>query len=741
MRWLIALAFSFCVASCTTRASSPRDLVRLAGLKQRVEILRDRWGVPHIFAQNADDLFFANGYINARDRLFQIDLWRRVGTGRLAEVLGPEHIARDRTARLFRFRGDWEQEWASYSSDTWQIARAFTDGINAYITSLAGQWPEEFRRAGYAPGKWAPEDITARIAGLSISRNVISEIRHAQDVARFGAAVAGRHLLLQPPVALSPAPGVNLADITPEIVRELMLVLSGSPFDQGSNNWAVDGSRSASGKPLLAADPHRGLEIPSLRRTIHLVAPGWNAIGAGEPALPGIALGHNEHLAFGFTITGTDQQDLYIERLNSSNPDEYWHNGAWRRMTILRENIGVKGKAGGESVELRYTVHGPVVYQDRFRRHAYALRWAGLEPGGAGYLAALAAARAKNWSEFRAALARYKVPAENMVYADTSGNIGFAVAGLTPIRTNSSGLLPVPGSGEYDWSGYLPAEQLPAVFNPASRFVATANNDIRPPGYPHLLTHEWAPPYRAHRAGEMLSEPRKFTVSDFERMQYDVQSIPARRFQAVLKRWRPSAGRLAQVTERMLRWDARIAADSPEALIFEIWWSRLGPELFGAALGARTDPELVLRRLEAATDLSALRGTLETTLSIIDRGIGSDMSGWQWGRLNRLIFHHPLDYDRFSRGPLPRSGDAYTLNASGGNGLQYGEGASYRQVIDLADWDRSTMTNAPGEVGDPSSRHYDDLLEDWSSGRYHPMLFTRKAIEAAAVERILLEPR
>jgi penicillin G amidase len=738
----IVLAGCCCLlVSCTTTVAGSSDTIRLSGLKHRVEILRDRWGMPHIFAQNQDDLFFANGYINARDRLFQLDLWRRVGTGRLAEVLGPQHVGRDRTARLFRFRGNWHDEWASYSPDTWQVARAFTSGINAFIGSLAGKWPEEFRIAGYAPGYWAPEDITARIAGLSISRNLVSEIRYAQDVVRFGPAVLSRHITFDPPASLTPPAGVNLADVTYDVVRDFMVLLSGSPFSQGSNNWAVDGTKSATGKPLLAADPHRGLEIPSLRRTIHLVAPGWNVIGAGEPALPGIALGHNEQIAFGFTITGTDQQDLYVERLNPGNADEYWHNGSWRRMNVVRETITVKGKTAGESVELRYTVHGPVLYQDRFQRNAYALRWVGFEPGGAGYLAALAAARAKNWDEFRAALRRYKVPAENMVYADTSGNIGLAVAGLTPVRKAHTGLLPVAGTGEFEWAGYLPADQLPAVFNPPSHVVATANNDIRPPGYSHVLTYEWGAPYRAQRASELLAPARKFSVPDFERMQYDVVSIPARRFQAVLRRWRPPAGRLAEITDRVRRWDAAVAADSAEAIVFEIWFSQLGTALFGDALGVRTETELVLRRLESAADLSVLRATLESTLRVIERGLGSDMSRWRWASANRLLFRHPLGQEKYNRGPLPRAGDSYTLNASGGNGLQYGEGASYRQVLDLADWDRSTMTNAPGEVGNPGSRHYDDLLPDWQAGRYHPMLYTRKAIEAATTERIMLEPR
>ena len=731
-----ALFASVLLWGCAGQAGSDSETVRLRGLRERVEILRDRWGVPHVYAGNQEDLFRANGYINARDRLFQIDLWRRAGTGRLAEVLGPKHVPRDRMARLFVYRGDWNREWESYSPDAREIVRAFADGINEYIASLDGRWPEEFSVAGYAPGNWTPEDVVARIAGLSISRNLVSEVVRAQEVARAGARRVAELQLFDSPALLAAAPGLNPAAIPLDAVRDFSLLLSGTPFAQGSNNWAVDGSRSATGKPLLAADPHRSLEIPALRRTIHLVAPGWNAIGAGEPALPGIALGHNDQIAFGFTITGTDQQDVYIERLNPERPDEYWHNGGWKRMTVVRETVPVKGSPAGETVELRFTVHGPVIHQDS--RRAFALRWVGAEPGGAGYLGALAAARAKNWTEFRAAMARYKVPSETMVYADRAGNIGLIVAGLTPLRRAHSGLLPVPGTGEWDWAGFLTQDDMPAAFNPPSHFVASANHDIRPPGYRHVLTHEWGMPYRYQRAVELLSEPRKFTVQDFERMQYDVVSIPARRFQAVLRRWRPPAGRMTEVRERMLAWDARIAADSPEALIFEIWFARLSAALASAPV--RTETEAILRAVESLRDFAALEKTLTSTLRDLGSALGQDIDRWHWGAGNRILFHHPLHSDRYSRGPFPRAGDAYTLNAAGGNGMVNGEGASYRQVIDLADWDRSTMTNAPGEGGSPSSPHYDDLLDDWRSGRYHPLPFSRKAVEAATVERIVLVP-
>ncbi len=707
--------------------------VRVPGLKQPVEILRDRWGVPHIYAKNTDDLFLANGYINARDRLFQLDTWRRIGTGKLAEVLGPQSIPRDRMARLFRYRGDWNAEWQSYSPDARQIVTAFTNGINAYIKSLNGVRTMEFRAAGYDPDLWTPEDCLARVAGLSISRNVVHEVTRAQQVAQGGLSAALENDLLFPKPNLTMPPGVNLADITYEVVREFSGLMTAPVFGQGSNNWVVDGMRTASGKPLLASDPHRALEVPSLRKTVHLVAPGWNVMGAGEPALPGIALGHNENIAFGFTITGTDQQDLYVEKLNPKNSDEYWYQGAWKAVAIERSKIAVKGSSPRE-VELRFTIHGPILYEDRAHQRAYALRWVGTEPGGAGYLAMLSGARAKNWAEFRAALSRFKVPSENMVYADSAGNIGFVVAGAAPVRKNWTGLLPVPGGGEFEWSGYIPAEQMPASFNPAKHFLASANNNILPPGYGKILTYEWGLPFRVQRVEELLAGAKKFQVPDFEAMQQDVLSIPARRFQAVLKRWKPAPGVQTAAVQRILNWDARLTAESVPALIYEIWLAKLT-----VAFAPATNLELLLRKMEGLASYTVLASTLNEAIAEMTRFLGANMDGWQWARASQIQFRHPLNNRQWDRGPIVRPGDPNTINASAGGRAQP-SGASYRQVIDLADWDRSTMTNAPGESGDPGSPHYSDLLNDWSAGRYHPMPFTRKAVEAATTERILLTP-
>lgn len=714
--------------------------IAVAGLKERVEVLRDRWGVPHIYAGNAHDLFFAQGYIAAQDRLWQIDLWRRIGAGKLAEALGPSALGRDRLARAVRYRGDWQAEWRSYGPDTQAIASAFTNGINAYIRSLKGERPVEFRVGGYDPGLWTPEDCTARIAGLLMTRNLTREVARALDARRFGLPVLARYLRPDPAISLEIPAGLDLGDVSADILTEYNQAIGPVRFgDEGSNNWVVDGALTASGKPLLANDPHRPVQLPSLRKTVHLVAPGWNVIGAGEPALPGVALGHNERVAFGFTIVGIDQQDLYVEQINPENPGEYLYRGAWRKFEVERQSVAVKGRPHPETVELRYTIHGPVIHEDHVRRRAYALRWVGSEPGTAGYLAALALARAGNWAEFRNALKRYKVPSENIVYADVDGNIGWQAAGLTPVRPNWPGLFPVPGhTGQYEWSGFRPLRELPSSYNPPRHWIATANHNILPQGYTVPLGYEWAPPFRYLRIQEMLSAGRRFSVADFERMQQDVVSLPARRFQAVLRKWK-APDRARDAVRQLLDWDATLTTGSAAAALYEVWMARLPAALFGKELGARVDVQATLEKLEAGAQEQGLTASFDAAIAELEKLLGADRRSWSWGRLHQVRFRHPIP-GVAGAGEFARPGDANTVNATGGSGFLQTAGASYRQIIDLSDWDRSVMTNTPGESGDPRSPHYADLAADWAAGKYHPMPFTRRAVEAATTERTRLIP-
>jgi penicillin amidase len=716
--------------------------VKLPGLKQPVEILRDQWGVPHIYAQNQDDLFFAQGYMAARDRLFQLDLWRRQGTGKLAEVLGPDFVERDRTALLLRFRGDWQKEWPSYSPDSWNIVSAFVRGINAYIQHPGRKLTAEFRKLGFQPGLWHPNDVVSRMAVFSMMNNILSEAGRARLLDTHGAAAIEKWLPTDPPVKLEIPRELNLKEIRTSALATFDEATDAvDDVTQGSNNWVIGPKLSATGKPLLASDPHRAFQIPSLRRTVHLVAPGWNAFGSGEPALPGIALGHNETIGFGFTITGTDQQDLYVEQLHPSDPTQYLYKGQWRRLETERHAIAVKGEKP-RIVETQYTLHGPVVGIDLALRRAFVMRWVGAEPGTAGYLAGLALARARNWPEFCKAVDRFKAPAENLVYADTTGHIGFAVTGLTPIRRNWSGLLPVPGhTGEYEWQGFLPPDQLPRALDPPANFFASANNNILPPNFKHTLQYEWAPSFRVDRISQQIRSRRAWTLDAMQALQLDIESPPAKRLLAIARKWTPAPGtKSAAALPLLLQWNGQMAKDSPAAAIFLMWLSRLTAAIVENPPGLAASVELTLKSLETKPRPDLLAKTLDATITEFENALGPDKSRWRYGNLHFLYLKHPAVEKAFDRGPIPLGGDASTINVAAGPGFRASVGASFRMLLDFADWDRSRMTNLPGESGDPDSPHYADLIDDWANGRYHPMPFTRKAVEAAARERIRLIP-
>jgi penicillin G amidase len=476
--------------------STTTGKLQLPGLQGAVEVLRDRWGVPHIYARNQHDLFFAQGFVAAQDRLFQMELWKRAGQGRLAEVLGPSALPRDIAARLLRYRGSMEAEYQSYAPDTREILVAFTDGINAYIRrGLAANGPGlpvEFQMAGFRPEYWKPEDCLTRMATLSVTGNAPEELAFAQLVSLLGPKKAAALQDFDPPTTLDAPADEDLSGLSPSLIAGFVGTDSRIEFPanfQGSNNWTVSGKMTQSGKPLLANDPHRTIALPSLRYIVHLTAPGWDVVGATEPALPGVSIGHNQDIAWGLTVFPIDQEDLFLEALNPRNPNEYRTATGWATMRVEREVFYIKD---GEDVseELKFTVHGPVLWQDGKR--ALALHWVGAEPGTAPYLTGISVDRAHNWQEFLAAMARWKTPPENLVYADRNGNIGEESAGLTPLRKKGNGLLPVPGWADFEWAGFVPFSQLPRQFNPQREFIATANNKTIPPNYPYKVGFVWS---------------------------------------------------------------------------------------------------------------------------------------------------------------------------------------------------------------------------------------------------------
>ena len=565
--------------------------LRVNGLQKPVKVLRDAWGIAHIYAESQNDLFFAQGFTAAQDRLWQMELWRRTGEGKLAEVLGPSAIERDRFARLVRYRGDMKAEYESYAPDAKSIIEAFVRGVNAQIEVCKDNLPIEFQLTNTRPEPWTPEVCLTRMAGYVMTRNASTEITRAQLAREFGTAFVDEWMPAEPARKLEIPAGLDLAGIDNKILagasaagREVTFGQTTPNPNDGSNNWVIDGKLSATGKPLLANDPHRQIALPSLRYLVHLNAPGWNVIGAGEPSLPGVAAGHNERVGFGFTIVGIDQQDLYVEEINPANPNEYKYRGQWQAMRVEREQLKVKGEAQPRSLELKFTVHGPVLYEDAARHRAFALKWVGSEPGTAGYLASLTLDRVQNWKEFLKALERWKVPSENLVYADVDGNIGWVAAGMSPIRKNWSGMLPVPGDGRFEWQGFLPVKDLPQAFNPAKHFIATANHNILPPGYKHELGYEWSNPLRFLRIEEVLraAGTNKFSVADFERLQHDDTSLQARDLIALLREVKDVPAAIQPYVELLTKWDGRLSKDSAAAALFEYWLPTLAPAVFKA---------------------------------------------------------------------------------------------------------------------------------------------------------------
>jgi len=731
----------------------------LPGIDAPVEILRDAWGVPHIYAASTPDLFFAQGFVAAQDRLYQMEIWRRSGTGELSEVFGIEYVERDRVARLLRYRGDLEAEWRSYGKQTQCIVEAFTRGVNAYVKHCGDRLPLEFTLLDFRPGVWKPEHCLQRAPAVPIAFNAVQEVARAEMISTIGLEATMKYLPTDPPRVPILDPKLDLDGIDSSILAALAPDprVPHAPNADGSNTWAVDGTLSSTGKPLLASDPHRPLLLPSLRYVSHLVAPGWDVVGAGEPSLPGIALGHNDRIAFGFTVVQFDQTDLYVETTASHDQRKYLRGHAWTDFTIETERISVRGRAEPVEVTLKLTHHGPIIWEDPGSSRAIALRWAGADPGAAPYLGCLEVDQARDWEGFRTALQAWRMPSESMSYADVGNNIGWITTGFLPIRKTWDGLLPVSGrSGEHEWAGFRTIDELPQAYNPPNHFIATANNNIIPQDYPYDVAFDWHAPYRIQRINAALGNAVLFNVDDFKTLQQDEVSIPARQLIALLWDVRGDAQVNAEAWELLTKWDCALLAGSAAAALFKIWLTRVRAkfvqlhveESHRAVVAKYLQLPTLIRLiglLPTASTRELLLGALEDAVGDAAARLGSDVKQWRWGSLHSVSFHHPLSRDEASRrvldiGQFECGGDDDTVNST--RGIEYGcdFGPSYRQIIDLADWDRSLFVNIPGQSGQPGSPHYGDLLSLWLKTEYAPLLYSRAAIERNLRHRLVLMP-
>jgi penicillin amidase len=533
--------------------------------------------------------------------------------------------------------------------------------------------------------------------------------------------------------------------------------------DVGSNNWVVAGSRSESGYPIMANDPHRSQAVSSLRYWVHLVGPGWNVIGGGEPSLPGVSIGHNEYGAWGLTVFATDAEDLYVYETNPSNPNEYSYRGEWEAMTVITEQIPVKGQ-GAQGVDLKYTRHGPVVFEDEARHLAYAVRAGWMEVGGAPYLASLRMDQATTWEEFREACTYSNIPGENMVWADRAGNIGWQAVGIAPVRRNWSGLVPVPGDGRYEWDGYLPIQAKPHVTNPSAGYFATANNDLVPRDYPYMdaVGFSWTDPYRWLRLVEVLGGGTRFSIVDMMRLQTDELSIPARQLVPMLEEIEPPDNRTRRAVGLLLDWDYVMDKRSTAAGLYAVWEGEIRLGMTQALVPAGVSMNVGLKKAieaimvppgelgpdpMAARDRLLMDALVRAMASLTER-LGPDSGGWAHGRPgnHHAYLRHPLGTSvdaamraRLEVGPLPRGGYGSTVNQTG-NGLNQTSGASFRIIVDTGDWDRAVGMNTPGQSGDPDSPFYRNLFEMWANDQFFPVFYSRDKIEAVTSKRIDLQP-
>jgi penicillin amidase len=784
----------------TALAQSDAASLRLKGLRERVTVRRDERGIPYIEAANLTDLSFAQGFVTASDRLWQMEFMRRNMRGELAEILGSPAVTQDKLFRTYGFAQVAEAEVAGASKEAREQLEAYARGVNAYMESLdAKGLPPEFQILQYRPRPWTPADsllivklffvflsdtwqtdiMRAALAGVpAAKRDALLVETSPLDVVVVGrdTAKAKATLFRQSNDSIrtnvSALRALNEMRANMERVAERLGALDINR--EASNNWVVSGKRTVSGKPLLANDPHLLASAPSIWYMVHLSAPGLRVAGVTTPGLPGVVIGHNERIAWGFTNVGPDVADVYLEKFDPQNPRRYMTPAGWRDAEVRREEIKVrKGFVSTETetqpMEVTVTRHGPVVFEHEGKR--YALRWTALDPKLSAAEGFFAIDMARNWTEFQTALARYTAPMQNMVYADVDGHIGYTAAGRVPLRKSGDGSLPYDGSTDAgEWTGFIPFEKLPRLFDPPSGIIVTANQRVVGSDYPYFLTHEWAAPYRARRILELLEAKPKLTAEDFRAIQGDTYSIPgalfARETLRTLKdvnfpldtRSQEDDKRLRSALTILQNWDARIVPDSTVApLVAEmrlafrnrIIKAALGEELakeYGWGNGSTLIDRLITEQprewlpKEFSRYDELLLACYADAHAALTKRLGADEAQWTWGRYAQVNFSHPLARvplvgQQFLIPPFPQNGSGANVTT-----VNVGRSVSMRFIADPGDWDRTQQGIPLGESGLPSSPHWRDQLEDWRNVTPRVFPFTKAAVERATRETIVITP-
>ncbi len=781
------------------------------GLNEEVHIYRDEYGIPHIYANNQEDLFFAQGYVHAQDRFWQMEFWRHIGQGRLSEIAGDATVESDKFIRTVGFNrmadatiAYYEQEQPEYMA----ILDAYSAGVNAYINENADDLSLHFEILGLVNEPWEIEPWTpvntvswGVAMSYDLGGNMDDEIDRAKLIQDLGEATVEQvwppypyesRPVIAPtdeqtndlpgePVASNEASGINWENVNLDITGQMPAdgFVVGSGPQVGSNNWVVSGEHTESGLPILANDTHLAVQMPSIWYEVGLHAPEWDVTGLSFAGVPGVVIGHNDKIAWGVTNTGPDVQDLFIEKINPNDAHQYEFEGEWLDMEVIEEVIKVNG---GEDIvlEVRTTHHGPIISDIRDDvNDVLALKWTQQEPSRI-LQSIVLLGQAQNYENFREALRYWDVPSQNVIYADREGNIAYQTPGLIPLRKNGRGEVPVPGwTGEYEWEGWLPYEELPALFNPEQGYIVTANHAVVDEDYPYFITRDWASGDRGQRINDLIAarvkSGEKISVKDLARIQFDSKSLPAQSYVPLMEGLSSDDPEVQAAIERLRGWDLRETQDSVPASIFEIFTIYLMHNVLADDIGQENLDSLLpysaktIFMHDLAGQLNSswwdnqdtaekeswediMLQSLADAVTWLEENQGGSMNEWAWGKIHTITFEDrvlgasgvaPIEAI-FNRGPFAVDSSRDLVNAQAWDSSDPAaviHHASQRMLVDMSDLDNSRSVIPTGNSGHPYNAHYDDQMPLYLTGQYHPMPFSREAVEAAAVEHLILQPQ